>query len=287
MPSNAPTIRALVAALLVTTCTLGCASSILLQPQFTRRGNGTPPQAELLRLTNHSGVGIGAFLTSGNDDYGSVMVSGGNAMGKGSTYRATGFLQGQGFRVLTFSFEGYDVNGGDADLGTLLGDARTAYEHLSTRYPGEPVVYLAHSISTAPALCLPSHEPGLRGVVLEGAINLRTIPFQKMLQWWPLLPLFPITLPYATGVSASVPGELSPGRCARNAGNVPALFLHHQRDVMTSYGSARGLYDQYAGPKRFEELTSRNRDNHLLLFRDPDAQALVLQQLASWLQPGS
>ncbi len=245
MTSDSPDrSRALAIFVLLALLTTGCASSILLQPQYTRRGNGTPQQAELVELVNPGGNGIGGFLSASDGDYGSVMVSGGNAMGKGSTYRATRFLQGRGFRVLTFSFQGYDRNGGEAQLGSLLGDARTVHEHLSRRFPGEPIAYLAHSISTAPALCLPSHAPDLSGVVLEGAINLRTIPFQKMWQLWPLLPLAPITLPYATFVSASIPGELSAGRCAENAGSVPALFLHHRDDVMTPYGGARGLYDR-------------------------------------------
>ena len=182
--------RAVVAVLILVACTLGCASTILLQPQFTRRGQATPAQADRIALTNARGSEIGAFLTAADGDYGSVMVSGGNAMGKGQTYRYTAFLRGHGFRTLTFSFQGYDSNGGEADLGSMLGDARGVYQYLGTRFPGEPVAYLASSISTAPGLCLPSHAPELAGVILEGAINLRTIPFQKMLQWWPALPLF-------------------------------------------------------------------------------------------------
>ncbi len=34
---------------------------------------------------------------------------------------------------------------------------------------------------------------------------------------------------------------------------------------------------------RFEELRSRNRQNHLLLFRDREAQELVVRQIESWL----
>lgn len=279
--------RALAAVLLLAACTIGCASTILLVPQLAGRGRGTPAGAELVELTNARGTEIGAFLTSADGDYGSVMVSGGNAMGKGNTYRYDDFLQGHGFRVMTFSFEGYDSNAGEANLGSLLGDAQAVYEHLRARFPGEPIAYVASSISTAPALCLPSHEPALGGVVLEGTINLRTIPFRKMLQWWPLLPLFPLTLPYASFVSLSIPGDLSPGRCAEHAGDVPALFLHHPRDVMTPYGSARSLYDAYSGPKEFDVLDSRNGQYHLLLSRDRSAQSKVLAALGRWLRsPG-
>jgi fermentation-respiration switch protein FrsA (DUF1100 family) len=277
--------RAVVLVLMLAACTIGCASTILLQPQFTRRGQGTPAEADRIALTNARGSEIGAFLNAVDGDYGTVMVSGGNAMSKGQTYRYTGFLHGHGFRSMTFSFEGYDSNAGEADLGSMLGDARVVYEYLSTRFPGEPVAYLASSISTAPGLCLPSYAPELAGVILEGAINLRTLPFQKMLQWWPALPLFPLTLPFASVVSASIPGELSAGRCAESAGDVPALFLHHPKDIMTSYGSARGLYEKYAGPKQFVVLESRNRQYHLLLSRDRDARVKVLKALHGWLRP--
>ena len=96
--------------------------------------------------------------------------------------------------------------------------------------PGEP-----KKISTAPALCLPSQEPGLDGVILEGAINLNTVGFVQIRRIWQLWLLAPFTLPYAAFVSASIPSELSAGRCAKQAGDVPALFLHHKGDVMTPY----------------------------------------------------
>jgi hypothetical protein len=48
-------------------------------------------------------------------------------------------------------------------------------------------------------------------------------------------------------------------------------------------GGARGLYDAYAGPKRFEELRARNPEYHLLLDRDRGAQATVLGAIHGWL----
>lgn len=276
--------RTALAIALLAAYTTGCASTILLQPQFTRRAQGTPADADRVALENTRGAELSAFLSAADGDYGTVMVSGGNAMGKGQTYRYTSFLRGQGFRVMTFSFEGYDSNTGEADLGSMAGDARAIYDELNTRFPGEPVAYLASSISTAAALCLPARTPELSGVILEGAINLQTLPFQKMVQWWPLLPLFPLTLPYAGLVSATVPSELAAGRCARDAGHTPALFVHHPRDIMTSYASARRLYDKYAGPKEFVVLRSRNRQYHLLLARDRAAQSAVLTNLRNWLQ---
>lgn len=274
--------------LLLSGSVLGCASTVLLQPPSGHSGSANPAaDTETIAITNDGGKEIGGLLTSVAGDYGTVMVSGGNAMGMGQTHRYASFLHLHGFRVLAFSFQGYDSNGGDADLGSLLGDARAFHEYLRRRFPGQPVVYLASSISTAPALCLPSHAPELGGVILEGTIDLKTIPFVKVRQIWQFWPLAPITLPYATFVSASIPGELDAARCARSAGKVPALFLHHPKDRMTPYGSARSLYEAYAGPKHFEVFGTRNRQYHLLLSRDSGAQAVVLKAIASWLQPDS
>lgn len=264
---------------------LGCTSQLFLQPDASRRhARGSPTaSAETIEIRNAAGNELRAMLLAAPGDHGTVMVSGGNGMGRYQTFRYTGFLHGHGFRVLTFSFQGYDDNGGDASLGSLLGDAVGFYEVLQRRFRGEPIVYVASSISTAPALCLPSRKPELAGVILEGTINLRTISFAKlrdMRRFWLLAPL---TLPFAAGVSASIPSELSPRRCAGSAGAVPALFLHHPRDLMASYGGARGLYDDYAGPKRFEALDGRNSRYHLLLDRDRHAQAIALDAIHDWL----
>ena len=273
--------------LLLVACTSGCASRLLLVPEGSHRYAGRRPEkgVEPVVVENDDGFELGGLLVAVPGDHGTVMVSGGNAMGRHQTYHYTKFLHGHGFRVLVFSFQGYDDNGGGASLSTLLRDATLFHDELRRRFPGEPVVYLASSISTAPALCLPSRRPDLAGVILEGTINIKTIPFAKVRDWWPLWPLAPLTLPFAAGVSLAVPGELSAGSCASEAGNVPALFLHHPRDVMTTYAGARDIYEEYGGPKHFEILDSRNAQYHLLLGRDLRAQDVVLHAIGDWLGP--
>ena len=278
------------------TALAGCASDVLLPAGGTRtrvaRANGCPLERELrarphehVRLANPAGAGIGAVVFAGPDDYGTLMVSGGNAMGRYDTASYTRFAQSHGFRVVAFSFQGYDDNGGEPSLDSLLSDAATVHDEIARRHPGEPIAYLASSISTAPAICMASHAPDLAGVVLEGQIDLQTLSFQKMGQWWPLLPLFPITLPYSTAFSLQMPDDLRASRCASEAGLVPALFLHHPRDSMTSWGSARHLYQRYAGPKQLRVFRhSRDRVHHLLLSRDRPMQEVVVGTVREWLR---
>jgi hypothetical protein len=115
--------------------TLGCASQIFLYPENSQRlaGRSPAPGGETIAIRNAAGNELGGVLLAAPGDHGTVMVSGGNGMGRYQTARYTAFLRGHGFRVLTFSFQGYDDNGGEASLGSLLGDARGFYEVLRRR----------------------------------------------------------------------------------------------------------------------------------------------------------
>ena len=281
--------RAILAALLVLVLGSACVSAAFLRPKSTRVGfearlasSHDAQSAELIQLVNASGQAIGGLLYAEPDDQGTLMVSGGNGMGRLETAQYTRSLRGHGYRVLAFSFQGYDDNGGKARLDALLGDSLAVHAAIRSRFPGEPVAYLASSISTVPALCLPSRAPDLAGVILEGTMNVRTIGFAWIGWIWQLWPLAPLTLPTAALVGASVPRELRAVSCARHAGNVPALFLHHPDDAMTPYRSARRLFDAYAGPKQFRELTAGNPRFHLLLANDSEGQASVVQAVQGW-----
>jgi len=208
-------------------------------------------RAELIRIRNDHGNVLEGLLIAQDKDRGTVIVSGGNATSRERTLYYFRFLLGNGFRVLVFSFQGFDENEGKASLGTLIGDAYAFYSYAKRAFPGEPIVYVAHSLSTAAALCLASRQTGLAGLVLEGAFDPKTIAYSKLAQHWYLFPLYPLLVPYAILVSSTVPDGLDVKECVRNVRDTPALFVHHPKDIVTPYRVAAELYEGYRGPKSF------------------------------------
>lgn len=268
---------------------LGCASSVLLAPEYSRER----PWAELsadsretltrLHLQNDAGRELTALVYERPGDRGVVMVSGGKRMGRKTTSIYTHFLHGQGYRIVVFSFQGFDDNAGPAELKSMTGDAAAIYHAVQTRYPREPIIYLATSVSTAAALCLPGRvPPGPSGLVLESAMNVRTIAFTTVSQPPLLWPLLPLTIPLAAGITIDVPDELAPHACMVKADQVPVLFLHHPKDDIVPYKSARRLFDAYPGPKSFHDYTLKNHGtSNLLLNLDRGGQQAVLEFVES------
>ena len=237
----------------------GCSSDVMLHPGIARlmeASNPTPriaerDRAKAIRVRNEWGNILEGLLLAQEGDYGTVIVSNGNATSMERTLYYFRFLLGNGFRVLVFSFQGFDANEGKAHLRSLIGDARAFYAYARQAFPGEPIAYAAHSLSTAAALCLTSRQAELAGVVLQGAFDPKGVAYAKLAQLWYLFPLYPLLAPYAIFVSWTVPDELAVKECVGNLRNTPALFVHHPQDTVTPYRGAIELYEAYPGPKSF------------------------------------
>ena len=59
-----------------------------------------------------------------------------------ATYAQSKYLIGNGFRVLIFTWQGFDSNGGEADLNSLLGDANAFYSYAESRFPRQPIAFV-------------------------------------------------------------------------------------------------------------------------------------------------
>jgi pimeloyl-ACP methyl ester carboxylesterase len=269
----------------------GCsASRLMLFPRLAAKQEGIYPAAkpavtreETVTVTNAGGYALHGLLSYNEGDRGVLLVSPGNAESREGARWYTSFLRGQGFRVLVFSFQGFDDNHGPADLHSLVGDAHAFYSLVKERFPGEPIVYFANSISTAAALCMAADGAPLDGLVLEGAFDPKTIPFSKVAQSWLTLALFPISLPVATSVSATVPSSLKLSRCLPADKDIPALFVHNTDDIVTPYRTARRIFAVYPGRKEFYDAQRSQRDGHLSMLHDATARKKALESVAKWL----
>jgi len=268
--------------LCVAIATSGCASFWLLYPGMARSHDPhLDPQAsghsyQIVSVTNGQGFKLVGWLFSNPSDRGTALIAGGNAQDISSTYSVSRYLIGNGFRILNFTYQGFDTNEGDSELTSLEGDARAFYLFAQNRFPGEPIAFVGYSLGAVTGICLADTET-LNAVVAEGSFNPKTIVEDKHL--W-------IAMPLSGMFSSSVPDELDTSRCLSQLQSVPIMFLHGQEDPLAPYDSARRLYEGYQGPKQFVEThPAVGADAHYGSVSDPEARAKVLAFLKQHLLP--
>jgi hypothetical protein len=263
----------------------GCASQLMLNPGIARLAEALDPapsfeereQAQDVMVRNDRGALLHGLLFSSATDRGTALVSGGNTMPREQVLYYYRFLLGRGFRVLAFSFQGFDDNEGGADLGSLLGDAAAFYSDVRRRFPQDHVAYVAHSLSTSAALCLPPRVPDINGLVLDGTVDLEAIPYSKLKQLWYLFPLYPVLVPIAVAASRTVPKELRVTDCVAEYHVVPILLIHSPYDDVAPFDAALRLFDLYEGPATFiVPRQSRLRQYHMSMWADVAVQESVV-----------
>lgn len=266
-----------VAALLIVS---GCANFWLLYPGSAENNDPRIDPEQLgvshedVSVTNAQGNRLEGWLFASAKDRGTVLVAGGNAQNTSSIFGDCRYLIDNGFRVLIFTYQGFDQNTGRADLNSLIGDAKAFYLFTEIRYPGQPIAFVGYSMGAVTGICLGDSEP-LKAIVVEDVFNPKTIVADKHL--W-------IAAPLASKFTSDVPDQLDTGRCLQSLNAVPILFLHSPGDPLAPYDSARHLYDSYSGPKDFIATNPESgADAHYGSFTDPQAQTQVLDFLKSHL----
>ena len=251
----------------------GCASKIMLYPQIADRFERDHPvdpgnydnTFSVVKVENKFGNKITGWLFDKKNNYGSIIVASGNAMGLGRAYNYNKYLLQTNHRILLISYQGYGKNEGTANLDSLICDIKSFYRHLKAAYKDEPIYFVGISIGTSAGICSVSDEIKFNKLVVEGAVNPKTVAFTKAGQWWPL---FPIVYPLALAVSLSVPDELDISECISKLINIPILFIHHKKDKLAPYEPAKDLYSNYKGPKLFLEPTVSTSSNFHLNVKD-------------------
>jgi pimeloyl-ACP methyl ester carboxylesterase len=265
--------------------TSGCATRVFLHPDIANEAcarrpvdpsaQGDTPQ--IITVTNALGRRITGWLFSTPGNHGVVLVGDGNATGIAHTYDYNRFLLHHGFNVLITSYQGYDTNDGPADIHSPTGDVEAFYSFARATFTNQPVAFLAESLSTAVFFSVASRHPEVSCIVLEAMVNPKTVAIAKAHDWWLMYPLYPLTLTVALCIKASVPEDLDVNRALDAKPTVPALFIHHPRDRVTPYRSARKIFDQYSGPKQWIDLSALDSPGHHMTgFHNPELTARVL-----------
>jgi pimeloyl-ACP methyl ester carboxylesterase len=270
----------------------GCATQIFLHPETARKAFAARPvdpatyhdRPEIIEVTNTTGHRLTGWLFASETNRGIVLVGDGNATGMAHTYEYNRFLLHQGFNVLILSYQGFDTNDRPADIKSLVGDVETFYQYCRARFPRKPIALVAESISTAPFFVCASRHPEISAIVLEALVNPRTVAYSKANDLWWIYPIYPTTLLNTFLITSSVPKELDLRTALERHPQIPALFIHHPRDRITPYRTARKIYEQYEGQKEWLELDyDGNNARHMIASGRGDVTSRILGFLHSHL----
>jgi hypothetical protein len=288
--ARAPRLALAAAALsLLSACSV---NDLFLEPREAQQVQAADPvdprsygdRPEDVAVANAAHNKLTGWLFSRPDYRGTVLVAGGNGMGIAHTYTYNRFLLGHGFRVLVFSYQGFDGNEGKADINSLAGDAEAFYRYAAERFPGEPIGFLGESIGATAGFCAAADDE-FSAVALEGLIDPKSIAYTITDTWFS--PPFSYVLtamvrPLAGLYAAAVPNELGADNCSARLRQTDVLFLHQRNDPVSAFATIEHLAELRPRHSSVVELPHPTRA-HLSLGQDIAAQDRVVDFLQAGL----
>ena len=284
-PRPVSLVLALAAAALLSACSV---NDLFLEPREAQEVQAADPvdprsygdRPEDVTVTNHAHNKLTGWLFAHPGDRGTVLVAGGNGMGIAHTYSYNRFLLGHGFRVLVFSYQGFDGNEGEADVNSLAGDAEAFYRYAAARFPGEPIGFVGESIGATAGFCAAADDR-FSGVAVEGLIDPKSIAYTITDTWFS--PPFSHVLtamvrPLAGLYAAAVPDELGADNCSARLRQTDVLFLHQRKDPVSAFATIEHLAQLRPRHSSVVELP-RPTQAHLSLGQDVAAQDRVIDFL--------
>ena len=155
-------------------------------------------------------------------------------------------LRALGLSVMAPEYRGFAGLPGEPSEGSLGGDARVAFEYLTTTLHVSParVVIYGWSLGSAVAVDLASQ-------VREAAVVLEGAPASLVAIGQRDYPMFPIRLLMRNPFESIRKIERL---------DAPVLFLHSPEDDIIPIGEGRRLYEAASAPKRFVEVRGGHVD---------------------------
>jgi hypothetical protein len=197
-----------------------------------------------IETTNEAGNRLhGWFIAPPGAGKAVVLISHGNAGNVGSFLPWAKLLTEAGYAAALYDYQGYGRSEGDADVGSLAGDGRAAMRWLidNDHLAGRPLGLLGLSLGTLVSVKLAGEFEQVSAVALEGAL----IPGEELKRKFGVL-----GAPIAWVLVNQIPGELDTAAHI-DAVNAPLLFIHSERDEVTSIEGARDLFDKAPEPKQW------------------------------------
>ena len=157
-----------------------------------------------------------------------------------------GVLTQDGRGLLIVSYRGYSGSTGTPTETGLRTDARTAYDWLAQRFPGERIVLYGESLGTGVAVGLAT-ERRVAGVILDAPF---TSAADVAGHHYRFLPVWLLRDQYRS---------LELIRDVR----APLLVLHGDRDGVVPFALGERLYEHAAEPKRFVRIPGGDHASNL------------------------
>lgn len=140
----------------------------------------------------------------------------------------------------TVNYPGYGESTGPAQLGAIPPTALAAFDAISKRAEGRPIIVCGNSLGTTAALYVASNR-NVAGLILQNPPPLQQVILGRF-GWWNLwLGAGPVALQ----IPHSLDSIANAGRC-----HEPALIFSSQHDDFIPPAYHRKVIDAYAGPKR-------------------------------------
>jgi len=272
----------------------GCSvNDLLLNPEEARDTQAADPVdpaangdvARKITVENRAGNKLVGWLFSARGDRGIVLAAGGNGTGTPHTYAYNRFLLHHGFRVLVFSYQGFDQNEGVADIGSIAGDVEAFHSYAARQFPGEPIGFVGESIGAIAGLCGAAGDYAVMS--LEGLIDPSSIAYTIIDSYVPAPLSYVLSFTFHPGAvlyEAAVPGELNARDCAARNERTAMLFLNQRKDPVSSLALVRELARAHPAHITVLELPDSAAHPHLVVSHSREAQARIVAFIKTHLK---
>ena len=239
---------------------------------------------EPVTVTDSTGFGLTGWLFSHENDYGTVLVVGGNGTSLGDAYAYNRFLLDHGFRTVVFTHQGYGDNKGLPALDALIPEVQAFYDAMRARYPNEPIAYVGESLGALQGWCS-AQSRVFSAMALESVLDPKSAPYRLIDAYVPAPLSYVLSVmawPIEFAYSSQVPDELDAFRCAQGDRVTETLFLSQQSDPVAVYSTVQALVRLRPASSALVTLPPAPY-NHLELDKNPDAQDRVVRFLKQHL----
>jgi len=189
---------------------------------------GTKEQGLMLNSNNNNQIAA-VYLPKLGSNY-TILHSHGNAEDLGDILFILRKIQGLGFNVFAYDYQGYGQSGGRASETNAYADINTAYNYLTQnlQIPAKQILVYGRSIGSGPSVDLASRQP-VGGLILES-------PFLSISRFLANFNIFPF--------------DKFPNLAKIKQVRSPLLVMHGRKDQVIPFAQGEELYNAANPPKQ-------------------------------------
>lgn len=189
---------------------------------------GTREQGLMLNSNNNNQIAA-VYLPKLGSNY-TILHSHGNAEDLGDILFILRKIQGLGFNVFAYDYQGYGQSGGRASETNAYADINTAYNYLTQnlQIPAKQILVYGRSIGSGPSVDLASRQP-VGGLILES-------PFLSISRFLANFNIFPF--------------DKFPNLAKIKQVRSPLLVMHGRKDQVIPFAQGEELYNAANPPKQ-------------------------------------